>query len=751
MKILLIDPPGWQKHSLNLGLAYLAGAIRAAGFDVLILDLNNHVYSEARLKKIITDFSPKVIGISVKTSTANVSAEIIRGLKNAFPDIVYTAGGPHITLCAKEFIRENKEIDFGIIGEGEISFIKLINNIKDGKKDIPDAGGICYRKNGSQVISGGHEVLDISRLPFPVFECVKDMDFSDFRYPLLTSRGCPYGCIFCCVGLISGKKWRARAHDDVVNELLQAKENYQLSSFEIMDDNFTFDIGRAKKICRLIIKKKLNMDWWCHNGLRADRLDRELLNLMKRAGCKSIALGIETGDKDVFSNINKGEKLADIARAVKMIKKAGIKCVGYFIVGLPGDSVESTKRSVRFQRGLGLSGYKFNMLIPYPGSRIWDIVNEKGRLLEDIKGSYHFGENIKIPFEMEGLNKETMEQCMYLAENQEWARGENSIVNIRNDFNARFGRDIKRVICIENDSRPTAQYLKIEYENANVLKIKQSFHEGEIKGQYLLEHNSECSYFDILFRVVRERECQIILDVSKKRLLIQKVKNTESEYIRAEVLPPPQEWDGSARGYFATRLKNSSPDINSANNGIIYKDDIALPFSHCPQWEKVPCGKIESGLAFISTSAFNLKSGYKADYLTSKSDSELRELTVNGGSYSALERIISESDILFCPDELEYFALVFSRAKMNVAYHCNERAQDSPEYRVLSPFSNSSKCHFIRKIRRILNRRHKIKKIFKEYIIVSGKCVKAIILWVQILTYMVLVNIKNFTSRAVKF
>lgn len=751
MKVLLIDPPGWQKHSLNLGLAYLAGAIRAAGFDVRILDLNNHVYPEARLKKIITDYSPKVIGISIKTSTANVSAEIIRGLKKIFPEIVYTAGGPHITLCAKEFIRENKEIDFGIIGEGEVSFIKLINNIKDGKKDIPDAGGICYRKNGNQIISGGYEILDISKLPFPVFECVKDMDFSDFRYPLLTSRGCPYGCIFCCVGLISGKKWRARAHDDVVNELLQAKENYQVSSFEVMDDNFTFDISRAKKICQLIIKKKLNMDWWCHNGLRADRLDRELLDLMKRAGCKSIALGIETGDKDVFNNINKGEKLADIARAVKMIKKAGIKCVGYFIVGLPGDSVESTKRSVRFQRGLGLSDYKFNMLIPYPGSRIWDIVNERGRLLEDIKGSYHFGENIKIPFEMDGLSKETMEQCMYLVENQEWTRGENGIINIRNDFNARFGRDIKRVIYIENDSKPTAQYLKIEYENANVIKIKQSFHAGEIKGQYLLEHNYEGSYFDILFRLTQEEGYQIIFDVPRKRLLIQKVKNMENEYIRAEVLAHPQEWDGSARGYFATRLKNSSPDINSANNGIIYKDDIALPFSHCPQWEKIPCGKIESGLAFISTSAFNPESGYKADYLTVRTDFERRELITPDPEDSALGKIMGESDILFCPEELECFALIFSGAKMNIAYYRNGCGADSLEYRILDPLSIGNNYYFKRIIRRILNIRHKIKSVIKEYIIAAKKCYRVFILWVQILTRILSVGTKNFISRIVKF
>ncbi|MDD5097394.1 MAG: cobalamin-dependent protein, partial [Candidatus Omnitrophica bacterium] len=209
MKVLLIDPPGWQKHSLSLGLAYLAGALQAANLDVLILDLNNHTYSDERINKIIIDYRPEVIGISVKTATANVSAQIVRRLKNIFPKIIYVAGGPHITLCAKEFIQEHKEIDLAISGEGEEALVKLIKNIQDGKKDISKISGISYRKDDNAVFSNTYENLDISKLNFPVFDCVKDMVFTDFRYPLLTSRGCPYGCIFGCVGLISGKKCRA--------------------------------------------------------------------------------------------------------------------------------------------------------------------------------------------------------------------------------------------------------------------------------------------------------------------------------------------------------------------------------------------------------------------------------------------------------------------------------------------------------------------------------------------------------------
>jgi anaerobic magnesium-protoporphyrin IX monomethyl ester cyclase len=742
MKVLLIDPPGWQKHSLSLGLAYLAGSVRAAGFDVQILDMNNHVYSDERLKKLIMDYNPQVIGISVKTATANVSAQIIRKLKNIFPKITYVAGGPHITLCGNEFLQESPQIDLGVIGEGEDSFVQLIKNIKAGGKDISKISGICYRENGNLVFNT-YENPDISKLPLPDFESVKDMDFTDFRYPLLTSRGCPHGCIFCCVGLISGKKWRAREPQVVVNELLQAKENYQISLFEIMDDNFTLDIERAKKICRLIVKKKLNLNWWCHNGLRADRLDQELLNLMKKAGCTSIALGIESGDESVFNNINKGEKLSDIVKAVKMTQKAGMRCVGYFIVGLPGDSPESSKKSVRFQRCLGLSDYKYNILVPYPGTRIGQLVKEKGRLLTDIKGTYHFADSLKIPFEIEGLSKETLEQCMRLVENQEWAQGEDDIINIKQNFPTRFGRPIKRVVFIEDDLKSPAKNIEIEFNDVSVLKIKNECRLEEIKGKYLLQSDIQGSYFGQLFRLIREEGYRINLDLSKKKLLLERVKKVENEYIRGEVLPPPLEWDSSAKRYFAARLKNSSPSIRSVKNGVIYKDKIALSFSHSPQWEKSPCGKIESGLAFISTAAFNPGATYTADYLTAKTESELEELVVSDNKGSVLERIISEADILFYPEALQYSALMFSRAKMNVAYYYNEHEVDALGYTVLDQASDRN-YSFIRKARRPLNIGARISSMVSQAFSTASKCSKVLMLWVQILTFWLLASIKDF-------
>ncbi|MBI4846725.1 MAG: radical SAM protein, partial [Candidatus Omnitrophica bacterium] len=292
-----------------------------------------------------------------------------------------------------------REFWFFFLNESENSFVEFVDKIANGKDDFTRINGIAYLKNSEVCWQPPELIESLNDMVFPSIDVIEGVNYDSFPYPLLTSRGCPYGCIFCCVGISLGKKWRPRLPLNVIAELENAKRKFGFSQFEILDDNFTFDLERAKEICSLIIEKKLNMSWYCHNGIRADKIDNELADLMKKAGCQSCALGIETADPKVFENIKKGESLEDISRAVKIIKEAGMKTVGYFIIGLPHDSFSSVIKTIEFQNSLGLDDFMYNIAVAYPGTKLWEYVKQNGSFLMDVEDVSHFSDDVKIPFE----------------------------------------------------------------------------------------------------------------------------------------------------------------------------------------------------------------------------------------------------------------------------------------------------------------------------------------------------------------
>lgn len=334
MKILLVNPPGWQKGSTNLGLCYLASSLIARGHKVLILDVNATNASPEAVSARAAAYMPDVIGFSLKTSTANAAFLLSKTIKGRYASAVHVAGGAHITLCYKESLLDNHELEYCFLGEAELSFIEFVDRLE---KHLPvdDISGIAFVKNGEVVTIRREYIEDIDSIQFPNMEAIEGFSFKDFRYPMITSRGCPYPCIYCCVGVVSSKRWRARSPENVLAELRLSKAKYGITKFEILDDNFTLSVERAKEFCTLLIESGLQLSWYCHNGIRADKLDLELARLMKAAGCTSVAIGVESGDPAIFDSIKKGEPLEAIINAVSYIKAAGMKAVGYFIIGLP--------------------------------------------------------------------------------------------------------------------------------------------------------------------------------------------------------------------------------------------------------------------------------------------------------------------------------------------------------------------------------------------------------------------------------
>jgi radical SAM superfamily enzyme YgiQ (UPF0313 family) len=208
---------------------------------------------------------------------------------------------------------------------------------------------------------------------------------------------------------------RFRSIERVVGEIERAGKDFGSSSFAVLDDNFTFDVERAKDFCRLLLKRNVRMVWSCPNGLRADRIDAELVRLMAESGCRYASVGIESLESSVFDSIKKGESLRDIENAVMLLRSRDIKVNGFLLIGLPGDSFSKCMASLRACSSLGLSSAHWNMLVPYPGTRVWEWVRSHGRMIGDWKSGFHFGPRISPAFETDEFPAEDMIRAYRIA------------------------------------------------------------------------------------------------------------------------------------------------------------------------------------------------------------------------------------------------------------------------------------------------------------------------------------------------
>lgn len=406
-RILLIDPCGWQGGVTsdnvfpNIGIAYLTAALRAAGHDVHVADMNNQAMADEDIVRLMRSEQIQIVGISVKTATMGAARRLGTLLKQHL-DCTILLGGAHASLAADLLVHE-PWVDHVFLGEAEENLPSFCNGPGHGAHQ--DLGGVWSR--GGPPARPAY-VRDLDDLPFPDYSLFPQRvkDAVRLIYPLVTSRGCVYDCIYCSVPAISGKRYRKRSPNNILAELKMAADRYGAFEFCIIDDSFNLDMTRAKEFCRLLLQQEMHLRWSCPNGLRADQVDDELADLMFRSGCYSVMLGVESGDAQIFDSICKGETLEDIRRGITIFQNVGIQVGGYFLIGLPGDSMLSQQRSVEFARQQGIVAH-FNMLIPYPGTPLWEWVRANGRMLRDSEDGLHFADSagkVTPVFETDGFS-----------------------------------------------------------------------------------------------------------------------------------------------------------------------------------------------------------------------------------------------------------------------------------------------------------------------------------------------------------
>jgi radical SAM superfamily enzyme YgiQ (UPF0313 family) len=428
LKIALLNPSiniakrygifkDFQIPVIPLGLGYLAGYIRDKGYNTIkIFDEQISSLENKQTFQSLIDFQPDIAGISCLTIHISRTFEIASKIREFLPHTKIIVGSAHPTL-EPEYVIKNKTIDFILRGEGEKSFHSFLESFKTS--DYSRVKGLSYMNNG-QIIHNDDVVpiADLDILPtFPYYLFANEKSYELGRY--VSSRGCPYRCIFCSSRYISGKKYRVHSAERVVDDLEMLVKKYGVKYVQFHDDNINFIKSRVQKICELILSRGLKFRWATQT--RSDSLDLELLKLMKRAGCAMMGLGIETGSERLMKLIQKDETLEDHIKAVEMLKKAGINISGAFILGFPTETREETIQTINFAKRLKLDGAMFALAVPYPGTKLLDLVRKEGKALnwDSFSPSGGYGNN-RLAYVPEGRNEEEMSNFQKKANVRHW-------------------------------------------------------------------------------------------------------------------------------------------------------------------------------------------------------------------------------------------------------------------------------------------------------------------------------------------
>lgn len=370
-------------HYPHIGLAYMTSILQEHDFDISIVDMRLR-YSFDELSNFIKKNKPKVIGVSLWSLFYLNAYNLVDYIKEAHPGITTILGGPHIAAAGKQVLDESVA-DFALNGEGEYAFLEFCQALSKGQKDFSDIDGLIWRKDGAIIANKPRPyITELDKLPFPnyeKFELDRYMSVKERNLlPIITSRGCPYRCVFCGIKLTMGRPFRPRSAENVVDEFeYWTKKGFK--TFDINDDNFTHDIERAKQICSLIKERNLNIQYRFVNGIRADKLDQELADKLKETGCIYVSFGVETGNPEIMKKIKKGVSFTKIKQAIELANKIGWVNQTNYIIGHPEESYEKAMDTIKLAREIPSTFVSFANAIPYPGTELYDWVVKNGRLL----------------------------------------------------------------------------------------------------------------------------------------------------------------------------------------------------------------------------------------------------------------------------------------------------------------------------------------------------------------------------------
>lgn len=414
--ITLINPPhsfvaahkmgkGRQKEEwINyppLGLAYLAAVLKQQGFSADIVDAPALGYSVNNTVRSVVASDPKVIGITATTPQLRAAFLTAQELKKIIPDVPVILGGSHVTVDTT-IVERYDCFDYGFIGEGEVVFPAILKTILNGGRPLK--------------IIHGFPPNNLDTLPYPARHLLPN---HAYYFPLhgkkftslLTSRGCPFHCYFCCISAIGGRRVRYRSPQNVVTELKTCVNSFNIEWFQFVDNNFPYPSKeRTLALCKAIAKAQLGIEYGTQS--RIDLVDQEILEALYSSGCREISFGIESGSFHIRRFIGKPFDDLQIKNVLKACQKTGISTVGFFMFGFPLETIEDLELTLHAVTKLGVDYMEAHITTVMPGSDLFNDAVQKGLIPADIWYNYAIGDVQALPaYIPNGLTKDFLLQC----------------------------------------------------------------------------------------------------------------------------------------------------------------------------------------------------------------------------------------------------------------------------------------------------------------------------------------------------
>jgi len=396
-----------------LGPCALAAYLIHHHYPVRIIDADVLRLTSKEVGLDISNEPADLVGIYTHSVNYNVVRKLVSAIKQVNKSQKIVVGGPHLNFAQVEALEEN-EIEFAAKGEGEETLLELVQHLEDGATDFSEIDGLAWKAVDGEIIVNKDRVRkkELDTLPFPAIHLLPPI--SMYHPPLMqykrlpvidveTSRGCPYRCSFCETPF--GKKMSFYSPEYIADYLEHLQKKIGVKEVHFMDDTFTLVESRVFELCELINKRKIKIPWYC--AARVDIKNRDIWKTMQKAGCWIVAIGVESGNQEIIHNLQKRITIAQVKGAAADIRKAGLALKAFFIIGNPGETLDTIEETISVAEQIKAHYPVFSLMTPYPGTPLWETADQWGTL--DKKGFDKYllaaDDPVFVPF---GLTKEIL-------------------------------------------------------------------------------------------------------------------------------------------------------------------------------------------------------------------------------------------------------------------------------------------------------------------------------------------------------